>query len=107
MQLLRQQTVSKLELRIHKVKCLDETDGFWGSEAGDDEIWLGGTTVDESGDAEKVEPFPVRDDFDDGEEHIYSPPIQFASFDLTEGTEFPKVVFRNLGACRDRQWRVA
>ena len=37
-----------------------------GTEAGDDEIYLGGTTVDESGDAEMVDPFLVRDDFDDG-----------------------------------------
>lgn len=95
-QVLRQRTSSQLELRIHRVKCLDETDGFVGSEAGDDEIYLGGATVDESGDAEKVDAFLVRDDFDDGEEHTYSPPRQFASFDLTEGTEFPKSYFVTL-----------
>lgn len=94
--LLRQQTSSQLELRIHKVTCLDETDGAFGSEAGDDEIYLSGTTVDESGDAEKIDAFLVRDDFDDGEEQIYSPPKQFASFDLTEGTDFPKSYFVTL-----------
>ena len=93
---LSHQTASKLELRIHKVKCLDETDGLLGSEAGDDEIYLGGTTMDENGDAEKIDAFLVRDDFDDGEEHIYSPPKQFAAFDLTEGTDFPKSYFATL-----------
>jgi hypothetical protein len=94
--LLRQQATNKLELRIHRVKCLDETDGFLGSEAGDDEIYLGGTNVDESGDAEKIDPFLVRDDFDDGEEQTYLPPKQFTSFDLTEGTDFPKSYFVTL-----------
>ncbi|HYZ87349.1 MAG TPA: tachylectin-related carbohydrate-binding protein, partial [Bryobacteraceae bacterium] len=94
--LLSQQATDKLELRIHKVKCLDETNGFLGSEAGADEIDLGGTTVDESGDTEKVDAFRVRSDFEDGVEQIYSPPKQFASFDLKEGTEFPKSYFVTL-----------
>jgi len=94
--LRRQLTHTQLELRIHKVRCVDETSGLAGSEAGDDEIYLGGSTVDESGDTEKVEPFLVRDDFDDGEEQTYAPPKQFAAFDLTEGTEFPKSYFATL-----------
>ncbi len=89
---LRQQAMSKLELRIHKVKCLDETN----PETGGDEIYLGGTNVDESGDAEKIDPFLVRNDFDDGEEQTYWPPKQFTSFDLTEGTDFPKSYFVTL-----------
>lgn len=93
---LRQQTTNKLELRIHKVKCLDETAGVFGTEAGEDEIYLGGTTVDESGDAEKVDPFLVRDDFEDGKEQTYLPPKQFTSFDLTEGTDSPKSYFVTL-----------
>ncbi|MFM7470313.1 MAG: tachylectin-related carbohydrate-binding protein, partial [Nodosilinea sp.] len=89
--LLRRQVMSKLELRIHKVKCVEETSG-----GGKDEISLGGTTVDETGDTEKVDPFRVRNDFEDGVEQIYSPPRQFASFDLTEGTGFPKSYFVTL-----------
>ncbi len=70
--------------------------GVFGTEAGEDEIYLGGTTVDESGDAEKVDPFLVRDDFEDGKEQTYLPPKQFTSFDLTEGTDFPKSYFVTL-----------
>jgi len=91
-----QQTTNKLELRIHKVKCLDETDGFLGSEAGDDEIDLGGTTVDESGDTNKVAPFRVRSDFDDGEQKVYTPPKRFTWFNLTEGTAYPKSYYVTL-----------
>jgi hypothetical protein len=84
------QSTKKLELRIHKVRCDDETNGFLGSEAGSDEIDLGGTTVDESGDTGKVAPFRVRDFKKDGDEKIYSPPRRFTFFNLTEGTAFPK-----------------
>lgn len=85
--LIPQQINDKLELRIHKVRCVDETDPeFWG----DDEISLGGTTVDESGDVKKVSPFTVKNDFDDGEQKVYSPPRRFTFFNLTEGTTFPK-----------------
>ena len=84
---------NKLELRIHKVKCVDETDPeFWG----DDEISLGGTTVDESGDVSKVSVFVVKNDFDDGEQQIYSPPKRFTSFNLMGGTTFPKSYFVTL-----------
>jgi hypothetical protein len=94
--LIPMQTTNRLELRIHKVKCLDETDGFLGSEAGDDEIDLGGTTVDESGDTKKVNPFRVGSSFDDGEQVVFSPPRRFAMFNLSEGTAFPKSYFATL-----------
>lgn len=83
-------TTTKLELRIHKVRCVDETNGFLGSEAGSDEIDLGGTTVDESGDTAKVNPFRVRSFQHDGDEHVYTPPRRFTFFNLTEGKTFPK-----------------
>ena len=81
---------TKLELRIHKVRCDDETNGFLGSEAGSDEIDLGGTTVDESGDTHKVSPFRVASFGDDGDQKVFSPPRRFTFFNLTEGTAFPK-----------------
>jgi hypothetical protein len=94
--LVPQQTTNKLELRIHRVRCIDETNGFLGSEAGDDEIDLGGTSVDESGDTKKISPFRVGSDFDDGEQKVFSPPRRFTFFSLTEGTEFPKSYFVTL-----------
>ena len=84
------QRLTKLELRIHKVRCDDETNGFLGSEAGSDEIDLGGTTVDESGDTHKVSPFRVASFGDDGDQKVFSPPRRFTFFNLTEGTAFPK-----------------
>ena len=82
-----QQTTTKLEFRVHRVRCVDETNPEW---AGDDEIALGGISVDETGDTKKIAEFMVRNDFDDGEQKIYAPPKQFTWFSLTEGTTWPK-----------------
>jgi hypothetical protein len=92
--LVPQQTTNKLEFRIHKVRCVDETNPEW---LGDDEIALGGTTVDETGDAKKVAQFTVRNDFDDGEQKVYAPPKQFTWFSLAEGGNvWPKSYFVTL-----------
>jgi hypothetical protein len=80
---------TKIELRLHKVRCDDETNGFLGSEAFSDEIDLGATTVDESGDTGKVSPFRVAS-FDDGEVKVFNPPRRLTFFNLTEGKTFPK-----------------
>lgn len=91
--LARQLAIDKLEFRIHKVKCVDETDGFLGSEAGDDEIKLSGVSVDETGETKRIPVFTVGNSFDDGEQKVYSPPKRFTWFDLREGTAFPKAYF--------------
>ncbi|MFI6940914.1 hypothetical protein ACIBI4_16690 [Streptomyces sp. NPDC050418] len=80
-----------LELRIHQVRCLDET-----SEIGKDEIHLGGTSIDESGDTKKVSSFKVRS-FHTGDVQTYAPPKRFTFFSLTETTvTFPKSYFVTL-----------
>lgn len=81
---------SKLALRIHRVKCVDETGNWLQERAGDDEIDLGGTSVDETGDTGKISKFRVNSSFDDGEVTTYNPPRQFTFFNLTEGNTFPK-----------------
>ncbi len=69
-----------LHFRLHKVKCIDETNPEW---PGDDEIAMGGTAVPPSGNPTKVPEFMVRDDFDDGESKTYSPPRLLKTFSLT------------------------
>jgi hypothetical protein len=88
--------LNKLEFRIHGVKCLDETDGFLNSEAGSDEIALGGNIVDETGDTEAIAAFKVGSFGSDGKEKTFSPPRVFATFDMREGSEFPKSYFTTL-----------
>lgn len=82
--------MKKLELRIRTVKCVDET-GDW-VEWGDDEIHLGGTTTDATGDTKKVSAFKVGD-FNDGTVKNYAPPKSFCVFDITKGDKWPKSYF--------------
>jgi hypothetical protein len=88
-----QEVTNKLEFRIHKVKCVDETDGFLGSESGDDEIYLGGNATDTTGVTKQLTTFMVRDDFDDGEYKIYTPPKVLVDFDLSRGVGWPRSYF--------------
>ena len=83
----------QVELRLRRVRCIDETNGFFGSEAGADEISLGGSEVDETGDTRKISPFHVRNYGHDNESKTYEPPRRFTFFNLTEGTKFPKSYF--------------
>ncbi len=82
-----QQALSKLRLRIHKVKCVDETDVVPEFEDGGEEILLGGIVVDALGEVTKVDAFQIGsdDEFNAGVEEVLSPPRQFAAFDLTKG----------------------
>ncbi len=85
----------KLELRLHSVRCVDETGRGTFGEVGKDEIAHGATTVDESGDTEKVSEIQVGG-FNDGDVKTFAPPRRFATFGLREGTEFPKAYFATL-----------
>lgn len=81
----------QLELRLHRVKCLEETNELFK-----DEIGLGGTAVDESGDVEKFATFKVRS-FHTGGVQTYTPPRRLVRFSLTEGpVKFPKTYFVTL-----------
>ncbi|BCS33775.1 hypothetical protein TBR22_A30020 [Luteitalea sp. TBR-22] len=88
--LVPQQSLHHLEMRIHKVRCVDECNPEW---AGDDEIALGGSDTDETGDTRKLSEFRVGNSFDDGDEKVYSPPKVFTSFNMLEGSEWPKSYF--------------
>ncbi|HKO92790.1 MAG TPA: glycine zipper family protein [Polyangiaceae bacterium] len=81
--------LNHLEFRLHSVKCVDETDGFLGSEAGSDEISIGGVTTDDTGDVEKVIVTNIGSFSKDGVVKNFSPPRSFATFDLTEAPFFP------------------
>lgn len=87
-------SISKLECRIHRVYCADETGVPWqGGELGKDEIYVGGTTIGPSGDTSPVKEFKVRD-FNDGDIMQYYPlPRLFATFNLLDSAQWPKSYF--------------
>jgi len=88
--------LTKLEMRIHRVKCVDETGSGPFGNIGNDEIDLGGSAVDETGDVHAIAKFRVGSNFDSGEHVDFTPPRSFTTFDLREGTAFPKSYFVTL-----------
>ena len=94
------QPLKKLELRIHEVKCIHEMK----LEPGADEISMGGSTIDAIGTVKLVKEFKVGN-FHTGTVKKYSPPKQFAVFDLTKGDTFPKT-FEVVGVVgeKDHGW---
>lgn len=68
-----------LKLRLHEVKCIDETDP---EIFGKDEIAMGGTAVNDREVATKIAEFKVGN-FDDGDVKKYNPVKILKSFDLT------------------------
>lgn len=81
---------TRLNLRIHNVKCVDETGGYWAEKVGNDEIDLGGFTVDSDNNTSKIRSTSVGKNFDDGDISRFNPPRIFASFDLGSFTAAKK-----------------
>jgi hypothetical protein len=81
-------TLSSLDYRIERVKCLDETNPEW---PGDDEIAMGGVVVNHQGGTAKVGQFTVDSGFDDNEVKVYTDPGKlFHRFDLTGTGAWPR-----------------
>lgn len=77
----------RLSVRLHEVKCVDETN----PESGHDKISLGCLSIDETGDVTKIDAFNVSDTFDDGDSKTYNPPRELAGFNIREGGDhWPK-----------------
>ncbi len=76
---------TKITLRIHSVKCLDETGGGFAERVGNDEIYLGGFGIDANGQTVKVPEAEVYAHFDDGDVMKFSPPRTFVSLNLGSG----------------------
>lgn len=81
---------TQLKLRIHSVKCVDETGGKYAEKFGNDEIYLGGFTLDAEGNPVKIPNFSVYPDFDDGDIKNFNPPRVFATFNLNGSNSWPK-----------------
>ncbi|WP_226577580.1 hypothetical protein [Halobacillus litoralis] len=72
-----------LNFNLIRVKCYDETgSGYW-QELGEDEIYMGGTAVDEFEKSAMINEFKVGN-FDDGETKRYRPSKVLHSFPLND-----------------------
>src|SRR5262245_38663835 len=80
-----------LTLKLVRVKCVDETGGRIAEKFGNDEIWLAGFAADATGGApQKLAPFEVYPDFDDGDIKEFTPPKTIATLKVPGGGTFPK-----------------
>ena len=70
----------QISLRVHSVKCVDETNGAWAERLGNDEIWLGGYTIAANGDTQVIAPWEVYAGFDDNDVKVFDPPRVFHTF---------------------------
>lgn len=81
----------QISLRIHSVKCIDETNGAWAERFGNDEVWLGGYSIASNGDTQPIAPWEVYAHFDDDEIKVFEPPRVFHTFALAP-VGFPQEV---------------
>lgn len=85
-----------LSLRIHSVKCIDETGGWLAERVGNDEMWLCGYAIDNNNVVNTIFPMSVYSNFDDGDIKKYSPPQIYQQFyvdNTIAGTQNFAVVF--------------
>lgn len=76
-----------LLFKLHKVKCLDETNPEW---PGSDTIAMGGVTLDDKMVESVISEFRVGSGFDDGDSKSYNPARVLKSFSFGSGGVFPK-----------------
>lgn len=81
---------SQISLRIHSVKCVDETGGKWAEKVGNDEIAMAGFGIDADSNTLPIERFGVYAHFDDGDIKTYSPPRTLITLSLGSRSSFPK-----------------
>lgn len=82
---------TKLSLRVHRVKCVDETGGRFAERVGNDEIYLGGfAVVNQNGDTTKINPVSIYPHFDDGDVKVFNPPMTFTTISINNAGSWPK-----------------
>ena len=80
-------TMTKLQFRLHSVKCVDETGR---TDFGSDKIDMGGVATDAAMRSNQFGKFRVHSDFDSGETRHYNPPKVVHTFDLMDQPWWPK-----------------
>jgi hypothetical protein len=81
---------NQITLRIHSVKCVDETGGKWAEKVGNDEIALAGFGIDANSDTFFVHRAGVYAHFDDGDIKTYSPPRDFITLAFNNSHPYPQ-----------------
>ncbi|GAA5118880.1 hypothetical protein GCM10023320_23700 [Pseudonocardia adelaidensis] len=86
----------KIALQFIRVACIDETNGWFGTEAGSDEISIGGVRFDTDGRTAEIGSVDLGGNWDDGDVRDFKPPKSIFSYSLRGGLTFPRAVFATL-----------
>jgi hypothetical protein len=89
-------TWDRLSLQFIRVACIDETNGWFGTESGSDEISIGGAMLDTDGNTNKIAPVDLGGSWDDGDVRDISPPKSITGYSLRGGLTFPRALFLTL-----------
>lgn len=89
-------TWDKISLQFVRVACLDETDGFLGTEKGSDEISIGGAAFDSDGNTSAVAPIDLGDKWDDNDVRDLVPATSITGYSMRGGKTFPRALFVTL-----------
>lgn len=87
-----------LRLELVRVVCIDETNGFLGTEVGKDEIYITGVALDGTTNIGQIGPTKVGN-FDDGttiDTQLPAAAKNLFAFDLTGTTTYPRLFFATL-----------
>ncbi|MEO8451787.1 MAG: hypothetical protein ABI647_18495 [Gemmatimonadota bacterium] len=87
---------ASLDVSLVRVRCVDETDGWFGTESGSDEIAVGGFGIGGSQAQATLIAERSLGDYDDGTVRTYSPPERLALLPIDSGTDYPKRYFVTL-----------
>jgi hypothetical protein len=89
-------TWDKISLQFVRVACLDETNGFLGTEKGSDEISIGGAALDSDGNTSAIAPIDLGGQWDDDDVRDLVPATSVTGYSMRGGRTFPRALFVTL-----------
>ena len=82
--------IKNVILKLHSVKCVDETGSSFAENFGNDHINMGGVTIDDKKKESKIAEFTVGKDFSDNVTRTFNPPADIKSF-INLDSSYPKI----------------
>lgn len=73
-----------LQVRIHRVTCIDETGGSLAERMGNDEMYLCGYAIDNNNNVYPINPVSIYGNFDDGDVKTFYNPLLFYQFTVND-----------------------
>jgi hypothetical protein len=89
-------TWDKISLQFVRVACIDETNGWFDTEKGSDEISVGGAVLDSDGNTSAVAPVDLGGSWDDRDVRDLVPARSITGYSMRGGRTFPRTLFVTL-----------